>query len=306
MPETRTELINGSYDDSKPNTGDFGEGSFIFKDKNRYYLTYSEGGYTDSSYKVRYAYSDNGIKGPYVVPSDNIILKSNEGGDMNSVVGIGTGHHSIIKENGEYYMLYGKLANDRVSSSHRQVAMDLLTIGSDGLLKKVIQSYNADNVTKLHESYNNTIGTYESFNKMNVTASSSLEGTGYNFTKPISAIDMNNATAWIAGGKPKIGENNAEWLKIDLGQEKRITGVKTDFWLAQRYHKYKIEYSSDSKNWATAIDKSSNTIAGTMIDDFTKEIYARYVRLTILESEKYSNESNVPNVGIWEIKLKIK
>ncbi len=65
------------------------EGPFILQRNNSYFLTYSCGAWSDSTYHIRYA-SSNSICGPYIEQPDTI-LKSN------SMVK-GPGHHSIFQD----------------------------------------------------------------------------------------------------------------------------------------------------------------------------------------------------------------
>lgn len=74
------------------------EGPFILKRNNSYFLTYSCGAWSDSTYHIRYARS-NSICGPYIELPDTI-LKSN------SMVK-GPGHHSVFQDKtGKDWIVY--------------------------------------------------------------------------------------------------------------------------------------------------------------------------------------------------------
>ena len=283
----------------------YAEGSFLIKKGSRYYMSYSVGNYDDSTYGVQYTYSDNGIMGPYTYPTKHTILESNSGTNKNTAVGIGTGHHSVLEENGEYYIVYNKLALDTEKSIHRQVCIDRMTFDSNNLINRVNQSYDANGVTLLHDATTDENLAYYANSNVLASASSTLSSSNYPTTAASYALDSNNATEWIAGTIPtKADSTSKQNLTIDLGSEKTISGFKTDFWLLQRYHQYKIYYSSDNSTWTLAVDKSNNTTGGTMIDDLSSKIKARYVKLEILEAEKYSDETSYPKVGVWEFKIK--
>ncbi len=76
------------------------EGPFILHRDNAYFLTYSCGAWSDSTYHLRYAKS-NSITGPYTEQADTII-KSN-------AMVKGPGHHSIFKDqnNGDWIVYHG-------------------------------------------------------------------------------------------------------------------------------------------------------------------------------------------------------
>jgi len=74
------------------------EGPFMLHRDNKYFLTYSCGGWTDSTYHVRYAIGNQPM-GPYIEQPDTI-LKSNK-------LVKGPGHHSLfIDQAGKDWMVY--------------------------------------------------------------------------------------------------------------------------------------------------------------------------------------------------------
>ena len=77
---------------------DWQEGPFLLQRNNKYYLTYSCGAWSDSTYHLRYAIA-NSITGPYIEQPDSII-KSNK-------MVKGPGHHSIfLDECGQDWIVY--------------------------------------------------------------------------------------------------------------------------------------------------------------------------------------------------------
>jgi beta-xylosidase len=89
-------------DDPKPiiTHHNWQEGAFLLQRDNIYYLTYSCGAWSDSTYHLRYAKS-SAIMGPYIEQPDTI-LKSN-------AMVKGPGHHSIFKDqnNGDWIVYHG-------------------------------------------------------------------------------------------------------------------------------------------------------------------------------------------------------
>jgi beta-xylosidase len=89
-------------DDPKPliTHHNWQEGAFLLQRDNAYYLTYSCGAWSDSTYHLRYARSGL-ITGPYTEQRDTII-KSN-------AMVKGPGHHSIFKDqnNGDWIVYHG-------------------------------------------------------------------------------------------------------------------------------------------------------------------------------------------------------
>jgi beta-xylosidase len=74
------------------------EGPFILQNDSMYYLTYSCGNWTDSTYHIRYAKSEK-ILGPYTEQPDTI-LKTN-------VMVKGPGHHSLFNDkDGKNWIVY--------------------------------------------------------------------------------------------------------------------------------------------------------------------------------------------------------
>ena len=74
------------------------EGPFILQRDNKYFLTYSCGAWSDSTYHLRYAVADK-IEGPYKEQQDTI-MKSN-------ALVKGPGHHSLFKDKkGKDWMVY--------------------------------------------------------------------------------------------------------------------------------------------------------------------------------------------------------
>jgi hypothetical protein len=73
----------------------------------------------------------------------------------------------------------------------------------------------------------------------------------------------------------------------------------TQFEFGSYYYQYKIEFSTDSLKWQLFADKSDNRISGSpMVDD--NNVKARYLKLTILATEKTGNFAAVWNMKVYE------
>ncbi|WP_054027447.1 X2-like carbohydrate binding domain-containing protein [Bacillus sp. FJAT-28004] len=113
---------------------------------------------------------------------------------------------------------------------------------------------------------------------------------------PLYAVDGDRATRWAQ----QEGLTVPQWLKVDLGDEYDITGVKTRFELNSGY-KYKIESSTDGSNWTTYADKTG-TATTQQINEDRKEtaIPARYIRLNITDSD--GNGAGVYDFNVFTFK----
>lgn len=106
------------------------EGPVMFLRKGKYYLMWSEGNWTDSSYKVAYAVSDK-VTGPFVKKAT--ILKAD------STVATGAGHHSVVNLPGsnEWYIIYHRRPIPNQDRDHRVVCIDKLYFIADGSIREV-------------------------------------------------------------------------------------------------------------------------------------------------------------------------
>ena len=260
-----------------PNTEavDFFEAPFVLKRNGIYYFMYSSGSCHDHTYRVQYATSDHPL-GPYEYKG--CILETNEDGTVHS-----PGHHSILKEGDDYYIVYHRHDNPHSNRGfHRQLCMDKMEFAADGSIRKVIPTHKgvgalAPSVVK---SENLALGA-------GVRASSCYDD---NFRAEY-AVDDNNGTLWRPRG---MGQ---EWLEIDLGSSREIQTVWTQFEYGTQFYQYLIETSVDGKHWSVFADKRNNHLAGSPMVDFGKA-EARYVRLTFTGGQK-----NGFGGAVWNVKV---
>ena len=260
-----------------PNTEavDFLEAPFVLKRNGIYYFMYSSGSCHDHTYRVQYATSDHPL-GPYEYKG--CILETNEDGTVH-----GPGHHSILKEGDDYYIVYHRHDNPHSNRGfHRQLCMDKMEFAADGSIRKVIPTHEgvgalAPSVVK---SENLALGA-------GVRASSCYDD---NFRAEY-AVDDNIGTLWRPRG---MGQ---EWLEIDLGSSREIQTVWTQFEYGTQFYQYLIETSVDGKHWSVFADKRNNHLAGSPMVDFGKA-EARYVRLTFTGGQK-----NGFGGAVWNVKV---
>ena len=260
-----------------PNTEvtDFFEAPFVLKRNGTYYFMYSCGHCEDDSYQVRYATSDKPL-GPYTYRG--VILKTSADGTIH-----GPGHHSILQEGENYYIVYHRHDNPHSNRGfHRQVCIDKLDFAPDGSIREVIPTHEAVNLHPEISQPQNIAYCAK------VTASSFYD----NDFRPEYAVDDNNGTLWRPQG------DGPAWLQIDLGKRLPIRTIWTQFEYGTQFYQYLIQTSDDAQHWQTFADKRSNRLAGSPMVDFG-DVKARYVRLTYTGGQKRGFGGAVWNIKVF-------
>lgn len=260
-----------------PNTEatDFFEAPFVLKRNGVYYFMYSSGSCHDHTYRVQYATSDKPL-GPYTYRG--CILETNADGTVH-----GPGHHSVLEENGNYYIVYHRHDNPHSNRGfHRQLCIDRMEFAEDGSIKKIVPTH--EGVGALAAS---TVKSKNLAYGCRVKASSAYDE---NFRAEY-AVDDNNGTLWRPAG---MGQ---EWIELDLGKAQEIRTVWTQFEYGTQFYQYLIETSADGKQWDIFADKRQNRLAGSPMVDFG-QVKARYVRLTFTGGQK-----NGFGGAVWNIKV---
>lgn len=110
------------------------EGPTMFRRNGKYYLMWSEGGWTDGSYKVAYGVSDN-VLGPFVRRATVL--------EADSSVATGAGHHSVINVPGtdDWYIVYHRRPIPNLDRDHRVVCIDRLYFEKDGSIRPVKMTF---------------------------------------------------------------------------------------------------------------------------------------------------------------------
>ncbi|RZL46570.1 MAG: hypothetical protein EOP00_14595 [Pedobacter sp.] len=104
----------------------YNEGSFVFKRKGKYYLSWSEYDTRDPRYSVAYAVADSPM-GPFIKATQNPILKGKG-------VVKGAGHHSIVQVPGkdEWYIAYHRFKIPGGNGYNRETCISPLRFDEKG------------------------------------------------------------------------------------------------------------------------------------------------------------------------------
>ena len=110
------------------------EGPTMFIRKGKYYLMWSEGGWTNGTYKVAYGVADN-VFGPFERKATIL--------EADSTVATGAGHHSVINipNTDEWYIVYHRRPIPNLDRDHRVVCIDHLYFDEDGNIKNVKMTF---------------------------------------------------------------------------------------------------------------------------------------------------------------------
>lgn len=198
------------------------EAPFMVKAGRHYLLTYSDGNTTKDTYKVRYAVGTSPL-GPFREGATSPILETDRARDV-----ISPGHHSVFRSEGRSYILYHRQSlpfpkgGDTVL---RQVAVDPLTLGTDGVIAKVVPSHGS---AVAGFAPKRSVG---------------LRWRASGSASPENAADDNYATLWQpVAGQPAM-------LVADLGRAQAVKGSRIRPEYANRPYRFGIEASQDGRRW---------------------------------------------------------
>lgn len=109
------------------------EGALMFKRNGKYYLMWSEGGWTGPDYRVSYAMANSPL-GPF--NKLGTILS------QNAAIGTGSGHNTVVNVPGtnDWYIFYHRHPLGETDGNHRVLAFDRMVFNSDGTIKPVEMS----------------------------------------------------------------------------------------------------------------------------------------------------------------------
>lgn len=272
------------------------EAAYMLKRNNYYFLMYSGASCHDETYNVRYSYSTSPY-GPFKQGRNNPILSTSPDKSVH-----GPGHHSVLKNKDDFYIVYHRHDYPFTAGGlARQICIDSLVFENDSTIRSVLPSHRG--IADLECS--GTPKDVAFLSKTTASSSYHLFSPKYDYEyKPSYATDNNNATMWKAANN-SFPQN----LTVDLGSVQKINRVMTQFEFASYYYQYKIDYSMDGKKWKVFADMSKNRTSGSpMIND--KSVSARYLRLTILATEKTGLFAAVWNMKVYgslfEIPLQLK
>jgi len=262
------------------------EAAYMMKKGNKYILMYSGASCHDETYNVRYAYADTPY-GPFTPGANNPILSTNADQSVH-----GPGHHSVLQDGNDYYIVYHKHDYPMTRGGlSRQVCIDKMIFENDSTIKAVIPA----NTGYINPSMQKAPLNLALNKPASATSFYRLQGLNGDYEyQPGLATDNNNATLWKAGSNllPQA-------LTIDLGAEKQVKRIFTQFEFPTFYYQYILRYSTDGKNWKVFSDKSANRTAGSpMIDDH--DVRARYIKLTVTGTEKQGLYAAVWNLKVYD------
>ncbi|MCU0451483.1 MAG: glycoside hydrolase family 43 protein [Bernardetiaceae bacterium] len=106
------------------------EGPIMFRHRGLYYLMWSEGNWTDSTYRVAYGTAATPL-GPFA--RQGTILQAD------TTVATGAGHHSVLHPPGttDWYVVYHRRPIPSQGRDHRVVCIDKMEFAPDGSIKPV-------------------------------------------------------------------------------------------------------------------------------------------------------------------------
>ncbi len=118
------------------------EGPMMFIQNNKYYLMWSEGGWTGPNYSVAYAIADSPF-GPFKRAGK--ILQ------QDTAVASGAGHHSLIhnKKKDSWYIVYHRRPIGETEANHRVTCIDRMYFDSNGMIKPVTITFEGVPAEKL-------------------------------------------------------------------------------------------------------------------------------------------------------------
>jgi len=253
----------------------FMEGAWMNKYSGKYYLQYGAPGTEFSGYGDGVYIADQPL-GPFRYQSHNP-FSYKPGGFAK-----GAGHGATYQDLFGQWWHVSTIVIGTKNNFERRLGIWPAVFDRDGIL-----------------SANTAYGDYPHWLPNQEAAHSESQFTGWmllNYNKPVqvsstlggfnanNAVDEDIKTFWSA----RTG-NKGEWIQTDLGAMDTIKAIQINYadqdaaFMGKQqgiYHQYKVYYSSDGKNWKTAIDKSNNrTDVPHEYVELAKPIVARFIKL---------------------------
>jgi xylan 1,4-beta-xylosidase len=268
------------------------EAAYPIKRNGKYFLMYSSGDCRLSSYAVHYSVADR-PEGPFIPGKNSPILVTNNDGTID-----GPGHHSILKEGNNYYIVYHRHDNPHSTNGEfRQVCVDKLVFSDSVTIEKVIPTHDGIGLLGKNQiplpnlAYKAKASASSYYHLISNQTPYSKAGYDYSYL-PENAVDDNNGTLWKAANSTA-----PQWLIVDLGKVQNLKRVMTQFEYPTFYYQYKLETSTDGQRWTLFSDRTTNRRCGSPMIDHNNAT-ARYVKLTIIGSEK---SGMIP--AVWNLKI---
>lgn len=266
--------VSGDYND-RPKIYTWIEGAWMNKYNGKYYLQYSGPGTQYKSYTDGVYVAENPL-GPFQVQKHNPFSYKPEG-FIN-----GAGHGSTFSDSWGNFWHMGTMSISVKHNFERRLGLWPAFFDKDG----TFYTYTAygDFPHELPKGKMKSLEDYQpkwmllSYNKP-VEVSSSLEG----YSKG-NAVNEDIRTYWSAASGEK-----GEWFMIDLLEKCNVYALQVNFAEQQStllgrsdsiYYQYKIESSSDKRNWKTIVDKTQNkNDCPNDYIELDKKVNTRYLRI---------------------------
>jgi beta-xylosidase len=109
---------------------DYVEGPCMIYRKGKYYLMWSEGGWTGPDYRVAYAMGTSPL-GPFKRIGTILV--------QNPAIATGAGHHGMIQDakHDKWYIVYHRRPKGETDANHRETCIESLDFDANGLIKPV-------------------------------------------------------------------------------------------------------------------------------------------------------------------------
>ncbi len=293
IDNTDARMTDGTTHKFKRLTGltNYLEGSCMFKNNGRYFITYSNS--ACQNYNVQYAVAASPV-GPFTY-INRIIVQRNNATNI-----LGPGHNSILQYGNNWYICYHRQHYQYVDVK-RQTCINQITFSGDNISTGVQTQEGVwagtGSLETLVAAGRAAMETDLAFGKTVLASSESNykggTGNGENFAaitgfyKGSYAVDRNNGTRWA----PTTLPGN---LIVDLGANYSVGRCESTFEYVMRWYRYRIEYlaASEAANitaaqsstaWHMHADRSANTENVSPITD-TGRVTARYMRITVLSA----------------------
>lgn len=128
----KDDMVSFNKDEIKDITPpNYFEAPHMLKKNGKYFLSYSDGKCTDSTYKVRYSIG-NTPYGPWSEGKNSPILSTSK-----DSITLGPGHHTIFSKNNQDYILYHRITDNK-DTLLRELAIDSLNFKTNNIISKVV------------------------------------------------------------------------------------------------------------------------------------------------------------------------
>ena len=261
------------------------EGPFLFKRKGIYYYIYTLDGH--ASYKNAYLLSRTSPLGPYEVPQEDIITRTDPAAEI-----WGPGHGCVFNPAGtdDWYFVYLEYG---AGGSTRQIFANRMAFNADGTIKPIrldCQGVGALRPTagvpvNLAHGAKATASSSRPARDISTAADGVALRRTFVFT-PEQAIDGSNGTRWRADPDDK-----AAWLMVDLGSVQPTDRVELRFSTPTLGQAFVLEASVDGEHWRRCGGLDQPQARSPHIVEKTGN--ARFFRVTITAGDP----------GLWEFKV---